>query len=238
MPIKVGLGGLITQFYNELVPDTPALVEFTGRGASKSIAWCPERMIDEAEKILARWRRFSIDSTQTNPSSLPLIAIAISKDYTPTPREYSTQVYDPVYFSMTQDAKSRAFKARIVATDIRCQLVVFANDTNTAKSIATQFCLFIESPKNRKFNATFNFSGIDDAYPVKIESSDLPASVISTEAKNLSILAIDLTLHATIPLYTAPVNGLPNDGKGTNFTNDKSGFPVVTNITERFNDTL
>lgn len=68
-------------------------------------------------------------------------------------------------------------------------------------------------------------------WPVQIESTDSPATSIGTEAKNLTILAIDLTLKATIPMMSAPAPGQPNDGKGTpGSTSNPSGFPLVERV--------
>ena len=53
---------------------------------------------------------------------------------------------------------------------------------------------------------------------------------IQTEAKNLTILAIEIMLKAEIPLFDAPAEGQPNDGKGIPGTADPAGYPLVQEI--------
>lgn len=70
---------------------------------------------------------------------------------------------------------------------------------------------------------------VDSSAPTTF-TLDAPAMSIQTEAKNLTILAIDITLKAEIPLFDAPAEGQPNDGKGTPGTADPAGYPLVQEI--------
>ncbi len=67
-------------------------------------------------------------------------------------------------------------------------------------------------------------------FPVQLESPDAPASNANPASKNMSALIVDLTLKATIPIFSAPKVGEPNDGKGVPGTNDPAGFPVVVQV--------
>ena len=53
---------------------------------------------------------------------------------------------------------------------------------------------------------------------------------VQTEAKNLTILAVDVTLKAEVPLFDAPTEDEPNDGQGVPGTDDPSGYPLVTRV--------
>ena len=91
--------------------------------------------------------------------------------------------------------------------------------------------LFLDATPNRRFTARYRFAGQDMDWPVQIESPDAPAMNIQTEAKNLTILAIDVTLRPEIPLFDAPKPGEANDGKGTpGDPEDPAGYPVVQKI--------
>jgi len=91
-------------------PDTVAMNEFIARGFGKCFAWCPSRMIDTAEEMLALWRRYDIDNAATKPAKVPLISIALSKDFVPTDRDYIIQASEPIYITFPSDVKNRAFK--------------------------------------------------------------------------------------------------------------------------------
>ena len=53
---------------------------------------------------------------------------------------------------------------------------------------------------------------------------------IATGSKNLTVLAMDITLRAEIPLFDAPKDGEPNDGKGVPGTDDPAGYPLVQSV--------
>lgn len=218
------------RFYAEIQPTNNTLREFADRGLSKSIVWAPSRMIDAAEEMLASWQRNDTDNAPTHPAKLPVIIVALAKDYTPTSREFTRQVADKMLVILPDDEKERAFGLRVMSGDIRAQLAIFAHDEATARSLAAQFLLFIDATENRRFTSQYEFAGQVLEWPVQLESPDAPAMSIATEAKNLTILALDVVLKAQIPLFDAPKAGQPNDGKGTPNTDDPAGYPLVETI--------
>jgi hypothetical protein len=229
-PVKVGFGEYMTAFYASLVPTTQAMNEYVARGIAKSISWAPGRMIDAAEEMLAAWQRNDTDSTDTKPAKLPAIIVCVDKSYTPTGRDYTRQVANSEWVIIPGDDKERAFGLRAIAGDIRAQVCIFAADEPTARSIAAQFCLFIDAIPNRRFPAKYAFAGIEEEWPVQIESPDSPFMNIRTGSDNVTVLAGDLTLKAEIPLFDAPKEGDPNDGQGVPGTDDPAGYPVVVEV--------
>lgn len=223
----------MTEFYNSLIPTTESMTEYLGRGVAKSIAWSPSRMIDSADEMLASWQRNDTDNADTQPSKLPVIIVAMAKDYMPTSRDFGRQISESdVWGIMPNDIKERAFGIKTIIGDIRTQIVIFAQDEPTAKSIASQFCLFIDSMSNRRFYSLYEFAGMETPWPVQLESADTPASNANPASKNLTALIIDITLKATIPLFSAPKDGEYNDGKGIPGTSDPAGFPVVVQVND------
>jgi len=65
---------------------------------------------------------------------------------------------------------------------------------------------------------------------VQVENPEVMGISAPTEAKNITILAVDVTLHCQAPLFHFPKEGEPNDGKGTDFFADPSGYPVVKRV--------
>ena len=229
-PVKAAFGEFMGRFYASLVPTTKPMESYVQRGLAKSIAWAPGRMVDAVEEMLSLWMRSDIENATTKPPAMPAIMVAMSKDYMPTGRDYTRQVADREMVIIPSDPKERMFGLRAAAGDIRAQVAIFATDEPTARSIASQFLLFLDATPNRRFEARYIFAGQNMGWPVQIEAPDIPAQSIASEAKNLTILAIDLTLRAEIPFFDAPAVGQPNDGKGIPGTDDPAGYPVVQDI--------
>jgi len=229
-PVKIAFGEFLGRYFASLTATTQPLQGYVTRTLPKAIAWAPARMVDAADDMLALYMRTDLDNTPTTPPDLPVIIVAMAKDYTPTGRDYTRQVADRQLVILPDDPKERLFGLRAVAGDVRVQLAIFAMDVPTAQSLAAQFLLFVDEAPNRRFEAEYGFAGVKTKWPVQIESPDNPAMSIQTEAKNLTILAVDLTLHASIPLFDAPKSGEPNDGKGNPGSNDPAGYPLVQTI--------
>lgn len=229
--VKAAFGAFMGRYYAILAPTTKPLEQYVTRGLATSILWAPSRMIDMAEEMLALLMRSDLTGTATQPPELPVIIVAMAKDYAPTNRDYTRQVADRELVTIPGDEKERAFGLRAVAGDIRVQIAIFATDEPSAHSLAAQFSLFLDAAPNRRFTARYHFAGHDVYWPVQVELPDVPAMSIQTEAKNLTILAIDLNLHAEIPLFDAPAAGEPNDGRGVPGTDDPAGYPLVQTIT-------
>ena len=79
--------------------------------------------------------------------------------------------------------------------------------------------------------ATHRFAGFDLDWPVHVALPDQPAALVPTDAKNLTLLTLDLTLRPTVPLYQAPRPGEPNDGLGDpENADDPAGYPFLVQI--------
>lgn len=228
--IKTAYGKYLRQFFDQLVPTTKPMEEFCKRPYAKSVILAPARMIDQAEEMLAKYMRTDISGKPTTPYMLPVIILAIGKDYTPTGRDFTRQIADPEYVIIENDPKERVFQLRTVAADLRTQIAIFASDVPTAQSIAAQFLLFLDETRSRRFLSEYEFAGLKTNWPIQIEAPDNPAMSIQTEAKNLTILAVDVTLKVEVPLFSAPKEGEANDGKGVPGTNDPAGYPVVQGL--------
>jgi hypothetical protein len=229
-PIKTAFGAYLGRYYAGLVATTPVLRAYVARGLSTSILRAPARMVDSAEEMLATWQRSDPQNAPTRPADLPVILFALAKDYVPTGRDYTRQVADPILVTLPNDPHARMFGLRTVAGDLRAQLCLFAHDEPTAHALAAQFLLFLDASANRRFSASYTWAGLPLDWPVQIESPELPAMTIATDAKNLTILAIDLTLKIAVPLFDAPGVGEPNDGKGVPGTDDPAGYPGVVEV--------
>lgn len=152
-PIKTAFGEFMGVFYSDIVPNTKGVNAFVNRGLAKSIVWAPARMVDAAQDMLSSWQRNDTDDAPTQPAELPVIIVAIAKDYTPTGRDYTRQITadDDLWVILPDDIKERAFDLKVISGDIRVQIAIFAHDESTAKSLASQFALYIDRPLGRRF---------------------------------------------------------------------------------------
>lgn len=230
-PVKVGFSEYMIRFFNQLSPTTKPLQEYVARDVGKAIVWCPTRMIDMATEMLEAWQRNDTDNLPTMPHKLPVIIVAFGRDFMPTGRDYTRQIGESQRIMLPNDTKDRVFGIRTISGDLTAQVAIFAVDEPTAKSIASQFILFMDSIGNHALASTYKWAGLNTVWPVQIESPETPASSIESESKNVVILAIRLNLKATAPLFDAPADNEPNDGKGTDGDiNDPHGYPVIATI--------
>ncbi|MGL5451848.1 MAG: hypothetical protein ACRDBT_05485 [Aeromonas sp.] len=226
-PVKAALGGFMQGFYRQIAPTTKPLNEFTTRGFAQCVAWAPGRLVDKADEMLGAWMKNDSAQAPAALPKLPVILVGVATDYTPIASNYGTQIAEPIDVLLPGDEKGRYFQMRLVAGELRAQVAIFAHDEPTAKSLAAQFLLYLSSPANRGFDAVFAYAGVDNTLPVMISTQDNPAMSIETGAKNLKALAIDLTLICSVPIFNAPADGEPNDGKGIPGTADPAGYPLT-----------
>lgn len=229
-PIEAAFGRYLQAFHAGLVGDTPAMREFSARPFAKSAVWAPGRMIDQAEEMLKAWRKNDTSQADQATPYLPVMIAAMSKDFTPAPPEFSRGLSD-AYLPVTipGDVKERVFYLRGAVSDVRAQVAIFSAEPDTAKSIAMQLHTYASAIRNRRFYATYKLAGVGDLWPVVLELPDLMSVPLPTEVKNMTVLTVDISMRATIPLLVKPVAGAADaDGKGTGSEDDPDGFMVVS----------
>lgn len=235
MPVKVAFARYLREFHSQLIADTPAMQEFAAREYKRVVMWAPDRMIDQATEMLASWRKNDTSQSARPNSALPVMLIAMTKDFVPAPVEFGPGTSFAQDVQIPSDPQNRAFKLRRVTAEIRAQIVIAAAEDVTARSIAMQLHLFVSDPARRYFSATHDLAGLKEDWPVQIENTEVMAVTVPTDVKNLTVLAVDLSLYASVPFLSAPKSTQPNDGKGSGSNQDQpfapgynpSGFPVV-----------
>ncbi len=124
-PVKAAFGEYMGGFDASISANHQGIVgEVRHARLAKSVVWAPSRMIDAAEDMLSSWQRNDTDSTATKPANMPVIIVAMAKDYTPTGRDFTRQVAESVMVMIPGDDRRSAFSAfyRPVAGDIRAQV--------------------------------------------------------------------------------------------------------------------
>ncbi|MDF0605395.1 hypothetical protein HZU77_006990 [Neisseriaceae bacterium TC5R-5] len=224
-PIKTAFGEYLGGFYRTIVPTTTSLRAYVQRGLATSIIWAPARMIDSAEDMLASWQRNGTETNDhaTHPAPLPVMLVAMAKDHTPTGAEFTRQISDAVDVTLPTDPQNRLFGLRTLAGDLRAQVAIFAHDEPSAHSLAAQLLAYLGGTNQRRFSARYPFAGEVTNWPVQIESPAIPAMSIQTESRNLTILAIDITLKVTVPLFDHPPTDDPEQ---------PPGYPLIEQVNQ------
>lgn len=225
-PLEIGLGGYLRGFYDSLVADTPAMREFVARGLAKSIVWVPGRMIDSVEDMLKEWRKNANEDGPGLSPLLPVMMVAMSKDFTPAMPDFALPVGTPLDITIPDDPEQRNYKARLSVNEYRTQIAIIAPEQATGHSLAMQFHLWANGPGGRRFSHVHEFAGMKHTFPAVLENIDMGGINSPTEQKNLTILVVDMNVRASIPLFQAPKASEPNDGKPA-----PAGYPVVVEVT-------
>lgn len=232
-PVKVAFGQYLGAFFaSGIAPTTKALTEYVQRPLNQAMLWAPGRMVDLAEEMLAAWQRDDSRGEPTPAYSMPVILVALAKDAMLTEAMMGGKALaNAEYVVLPDDPKDRLFKLRTMPTELRAQLAIAAHDEPTARALTSQVILWTEAFPNRRFAASYRFAGFDLCWPVRVQLNEESASLVPTDAKNLTLLALNMTLQATVPLYQAPKPGEPNDGQGDpEDPDDPAGYPYLTEI--------
>lgn len=226
LPVKEGLGQYLRKWYDGLFPDTKAMQEYTQRGFSRAAVWAPGRMVDQAESMLESYRRNENGGPAGQNAVLPMVIVAVGRDMMPVNGDVGWQVGERMLIRLADDPDASVYGYRQGFYELRAQVVIAATEEATAKSLAAQFQLYVGSPANRRFDAIYQWGQYSLPYRVTIESPDVVFMAVQTDAKNLTMLAGDLTLRMGVPFLDAPKAGEPNDGTSHN----PPGYPIVGTV--------
>lgn len=235
--LKFGYGRWLYEFHRYFVPTTKATREWAARPFARSMVLAPGRMIDAADDMMASWRKNDNAGKEGISSHLPVVITALSKDYMPVGGEFSRQIARPMDIIIPIDEKERVFKLRQIQGDRRAQLLFVAPEEASARSMAMQFCQWITDHEWKRFTVPYEFAGFIHEWPVMLETPDvMPSAIDLGGQKNITALAVDVTLRETIPLFMSPKPNEPNDGRGTEGDpTDPNGYPTTLAIDSKGN---
>jgi hypothetical protein len=223
--IRTGFGRYLGRWRKGLYPDyadTPAVQAFMDKKFSEAVQWAPARMIDSAEGMLNLYRQTQHD--EHGPAGkLPVILLAMDDNFLGMGADWGGMHIGRRLLQIVEGGSWYGYKH--VMVDRRVQVVIFASEGGSAQSLAAQMASFMMAPSNRTFDAPYEFGQYKVPMPVQLENNrvDWMNIAIPGDAKNLRILAADITLKCTIPMFDAPAPGEHNDGS----TNTPPGYPLV-----------
>lgn len=225
-PLKKAFSGYMREFYKRIYPDTPALQEYVERGLSRSVMWAAGRMVDAVTDMLDSYRKNENSATPDRGALLPVIFVAMARDYTPTTGDVGGRQVGRQLVSFSDAIGASVYGYRQAMGDIRTQIAICAADEASARSIAAQFCLWIGEIPNRRFKVQHTFGQYTIELTAMIDTPDTIFQSVDSGQKNMTILVGDFNLRTAIPYFDAPKLGEQNDGS----TNNPPGYPTVTGV--------
>lgn len=198
LPVKEAFGKYMRGYF-ETLQDNARLSEYLSRPFERAVVMAPGRMVDAQEEMLLKYYRVDDQEGPTHPHKLPIIIVAFAKDTIPTGRDYTRQIADKVLIEIP--GIGNPVEVRTSSIDIRAQVVVNTMDEPSARSLMAQFLVYVDETPSRRFWSTYLYEGKETHWPVQIEDNGPMPMTISSDAKNLTTLAVDLTLKATVPLF-------------------------------------
>lgn len=230
-PVKHGFATYMIGWYDRLFSDTKAVTEFAARGHQKAMMFAPGRMVDAVEEMLKSYQKNQNSSTPGDSARFPIVIIGMAKDYVPTTGDWGGRQVGRKLVSFleatVEDPNPSVYGYRQAMGDVRTQVAIMAAEEATAKSLATQFVLWVGDIPNRRFTANFVWGQYTLAMPVMIENPDILFTKQDLpDSKNMTILVADVDLKCVFPYPDAPKEGEPNDGS----THIPPGYPVVDTV--------
>ncbi len=218
---QIAFGEYLVRWFASVYADTPALVAFKARPAAEAMKFAPSRMIDAAQDMLEQYRK-NENGPAGASTNLPVILIATDEDYLGTGADWGGHHTERKLVQILEGGSW--YGHRQLMHDRRFQIVIAANEGDTAKSLAAQLSWHFKQLENRYMDAIYHFGQYKVPAPIQLETNRIDWMQVKLDnVKNLKMLAADITIKCTVPLLDAPAPGEPNDGT----TNEPPGYPLV-----------
>lgn len=222
--IKIGYAHYLKRWRDGLYPDyadTKAVKAFMAKPLNEAVKWAAGRMVDDAEAMLHAYMK----NTNGDPGKstlFPVLLLAMDDTFVGTGADWGGDHIGRQVVQIEEGGSWYGYKH--VMMDRRLQMVIIASEGGSAQSLAAQLSSFIKEPRNRYFDAVYQFGQYNVPMPQTLESVRIDWMDVKPEGvKNIKILIADVTLKCSIPYFDAPGEGEPNDGS------DKvpPGYPTV-----------
>lgn len=188
---------LILDFRSWYYPENQFMKEWKNREILKAIRACPSRMVDDAESMLSEYRKSQVTGVTGGASAfMPILLTATALiDQPPS----STQLIG-VPYSVPIEIEGKYARMRMKPTAVRAQIAFFATNPNDARSVCEQFCMYMTDDDKRKIKIKFDLgAGISRDFGFMVLENELFPSPVPSEAINLSVVVVDVTLIGYVP---------------------------------------
>lgn len=223
--IKIGYSQFLQRWRDGLYPDwadTKAVQAFMAKPFAEAVKWAAGRMVDDAIGMLEAYQKNG-NGPPGKTTLFPVLLLAMDDTFVGTGADWGGLHTGRTMQQIEEGGSWYGHKQ--VMQDRRLQMVIIASEAGSAQSLAAQLSSFIKEPRNRYFNAVYQFGQYNVPVPQTLESVRIDWMDVKPDGiKNIKILVADVTLKCTIPYFDAPAEGEPNDGS------DKvpPGYPDVS----------
>ena len=178
-------------------PETEHSYAWKMRPFSQAIAGAKGSLVDDAESLLAEWRKNTNAEVETGKTAfIPVMLTAIAPIQAPP--DVSQIVGIPYWIeAAVGDTK---VQLRTIKTAIRAQVVYFSTNPHDAKSVSDQFCAYFDDDFKRRFEVDYLIGDTEKVkFKMTVQDNSLFPDNIQSEAKNLSIISVDVTMVGVMP---------------------------------------
>lgn len=194
-------GILLSRFRDWSMADTREFAHWKSRPIKEAIHACAGRMIDDAEAMLDQYRRN--DNVKDTPGSTAILPVMLTAFEPMASIPDASSVRGVPYWLNIQvptDPDLTTARMRTIPTAIRAQVAFFTPTPHTAFSMASQFAAFLTDEYDRQLPLKVDLGGgITDTWQLTVLDNTLFPSRVPTEAKNLTIVTVDVTLAGLVP---------------------------------------
>lgn len=184
------------------IPDTAQTQEWKMRDVAQAMRTCQARMMDDSEAMLVAYRKNNNDPQVKVGASAALPILLTATAAVDAPPEVSKLLGTPYFVDVI--IKGKFAKLRVIPKAIRAQVAFFAVSPHDARGISDQLCAYFADDKKRRFNVNFKLADdLRDDFRFTIFENELYPTSVPTEALNLSIFTVDVTLVGYVPQVVA-----------------------------------
>lgn len=221
--IRAAWAQYMNRWFNELYANTKAVEAYRKKPFAQAVMWAPSRMIDEAEKMLAAYRK-NLNGPAGSNAMFPIILMAVDNDYMGTGADFGGDHIARRLLQIEEGGSWYGYQHSMM--DQRLQIVVIGSEGASVKSLCAQLSAFVKRSSNRYLKASFQFGEYAVPAPITLETNRIDWMDVKTDLNNIKILAANIILKCTMPQLDAPGEGEPDDGSAHN----PPGYPVVNEI--------
>lgn len=200
---------MLLRFRAWYLPETSQTKEWKFRPVAEAIRSCRSTLMDDAEGMLVAYRKNPNNGDMVGPSAaMPVMLTATA--VVDMPPDASQLLGTPYLVDAAYGDKS--VRVRVVPTAVRAQMAFFSTNPHDARSLAGQFCTYLADDWTRKVNVEFAIgNGYHDKFKFIVFDNNVMPAAIPSEALNLTIFTVDVTLVGYVP----QVLGLELDGENS-----------------------
>lgn len=209
---------LLFDFRAWMIPETKQLAIWKAYPKEKAIRACRSRLVDDAEAMLAEWRKSKSEEVDVGETAtLPVLLTAVAPIQAPPDiaQVKSTSAFVDVAIN------DQIVKLRTIRSAIRAQVVFFATNLHDTKCFIDQLMAYLDDDLKRRFVVDYKINGqAVSGYTMTVLENSLFPDNITSEAKNIDIVSIDCVMLGVIPQVLgfgadyddSTGNGIDNEG--------------------------